>query len=300
MTKRGFHPFAEIFPLMEGDDYAALVADIREHGLREPITTFADQILDGRNRYRACLDADVDPRFQQYEGSDAVAYVVSVNLKRRHLTASQRAMIAASFATLKKGNVKAQRIDAATENDGGRNRPPVFSDKEAAKLMQVGATTVKAAKAVLRDGTEEEIAAVNQGQVGVEVLADQIRAKHPPTKRKQQRGKLLSNKGKNPERIQRMQINGQIWGQLRDSIVNLSGLPLPADVVAIAAGLGRDKKAIVDERLPQALHWLKEFANAWSNRDQIDTEEKQDRDDRPDARNGGRASGTQSTQSTAA
>ena len=84
-----FHPLADNFPLMEGQEFADLVVDIKTHGLHEPIVIFQGQILEGRNRYRACKAAGVsyvadnilDPEF------DAVAYVVSTNIHRRHLTA---------------------------------------------------------------------------------------------------------------------------------------------------------------------------------------------------------------------
>jgi N6-adenosine-specific RNA methylase IME4 len=52
-----FHPLADIFPLIEGDDFEALVSDIRTFGLRESIVLFDGQILDGRNRYLACVAA---------------------------------------------------------------------------------------------------------------------------------------------------------------------------------------------------------------------------------------------------
>ena len=54
MPKLGFHPLADAFPLLEGEDFANLVADIKRNGLREPMTVTPDNlILDGRNRYRA-------------------------------------------------------------------------------------------------------------------------------------------------------------------------------------------------------------------------------------------------------
>ena len=59
-----FHPVTEIFPMMDGEQFAKLVEDIKANGLREPIWLHSDgRIVDGRNRYGACLEAGVEPRF---------------------------------------------------------------------------------------------------------------------------------------------------------------------------------------------------------------------------------------------
>jgi ParB-like chromosome segregation protein Spo0J len=88
-----FHPLANMFPLLEGGEFAALVEDVQAHGLHEPVVLFEDMILDGRNRYRACTAAGIEPRYREKSfGSHAEAarYVISANIHRRHLTAEQR------------------------------------------------------------------------------------------------------------------------------------------------------------------------------------------------------------------
>src|SRR5690606_33595186 len=118
-------------------------------GLREPPVLLGGRVLDGRNRYRACLEVGVAPRFVDFDGGegDALAYVVSLNLHRRHLSESQRAMVAARIANLRDGQRKdlASRPDeSATADSSGDGAPApigapsVASQDEAAELLNVG------------------------------------------------------------------------------------------------------------------------------------------------------------------
>jgi ParB-like chromosome segregation protein Spo0J len=72
--------------LIEGERFDSLVASIREHGLRRPITMYQSKILDGRQRFRACLAAGVEPRFEEYTGDDPVGFVTIANLMRHDHT----------------------------------------------------------------------------------------------------------------------------------------------------------------------------------------------------------------------
>jgi len=152
-----FHPLADIFPLVEGQDFAELVDDIREHGLHEPIVVYEDKILDGRNRYRACEAAGVEPTFTVYTGDDPVAYVISLNLRRRHLDESQRAMVAAKLATLKLG-----------DNQHSEGLPIGRSSE----LLNVGERSVARAREVIDRGATELVQAVERGRVSVSAAAD--------------------------------------------------------------------------------------------------------------------------------
>jgi hypothetical protein len=157
MTALQFHTLASIFPLVEGAEFAALVADIKRYGLHEPIVLFEDKVLGGRNRLRACQAADVAPTFTGYTGNDPISYVVSLNLRRRHLNESQRAMVAAKLATLQLGD---------NQHSEGH------SIEEASRLLNVGHASVERAKTVQRGGALELVQAVEQGAVSVSAAAE--------------------------------------------------------------------------------------------------------------------------------
>ena len=155
-----FHPLANIFPLIEGAEFDALVEDIRLNGQREPIVLLDGKILDGRNRYRACLLAGENPASISYFGDDAVSFVVSLNLRRRHLDESQRAVVAAKLANMKQGS----RTDLSPIGE--------MSQSQAAEMLNVGKRSVERARAVIDEGASELIAEVEQGRISVSAAAD--------------------------------------------------------------------------------------------------------------------------------
>lgn len=114
------HPLCTLFPRMAGAEFDALVADIAANGLQNPIVLFDGMVLDGGNRYRACQVADVEPRFAQFTGDSVVAFVLSANLHRRHMSPGQQAAIVASAQDWAKAQVQgANRHTMQTGNVTG-------------------------------------------------------------------------------------------------------------------------------------------------------------------------------------
>ena len=94
--KLKFHRICRLFPLMQKEEFESLKADIKEHNLREPILLHPDgSILDGRNRYLACISVGANPGFKTWNRKGSLlSLVVSKNMQRRHLTNSQKAALA--------------------------------------------------------------------------------------------------------------------------------------------------------------------------------------------------------------
>lgn len=158
------HPAARLFPLLDSEQTKELAKDIQAHGLHCPIVLHEGAVLDGRNRLIACGIAGVSPRFvawEQPEGVSPTEWVLSVNLHRRHLTASQKAAVAAQslplleeeakarqVATLKKGNEKPD-VPKVEQREAGR------SVEKAAKIAGVGKQYVSDAKRIQKEAPEE-------------------------------------------------------------------------------------------------------------------------------------------------
>ena len=156
------HPAADLFPMMADSEVVALAADIKANGMRQPIVTIEEGgkrlVLDGRNRFRACAMAGVEPVLIPFEGGDPFALVVSANLQRRHMSQSQRAMVAESLAKMKQGSNQHAQNCASSDS---------ASQEDAAKLLKVSRRNVQKARRVKGQCVPELVAAVVAGEVSV-------------------------------------------------------------------------------------------------------------------------------------
>lgn len=172
-----FHPLANLFPLIEGQAFEDLVADVKANGLLDPIVILDGQILDGRNRYRAgiaagIIDADAPAHdgigmqpwavayLPQYEG-DPLDWVLSKNLHRRHLDESQRSAVGAKLETLGHGG----------QRHGGDDQDASLqlTRSAVAGIVNVSPRSIASSKKVLNEGAPELFTAIETGRVKASV-----------------------------------------------------------------------------------------------------------------------------------
>ncbi len=163
------HPLSAAFPSMGQDGLDALVADIKEHGQREPGVLFEDMVLDGWHRYQACERAGVEFVATVYTGDDPVAFVISKNAHRRHLTAGQRATAVVSCHAWRKSGENQH-----TSGGGDSLSPPPASNAEMAAEAKTDVRTVQRAKRAVEAGLGE---AVRDGKISVQAAAEQAAPK---------------------------------------------------------------------------------------------------------------------------
>jgi len=156
----GVHPAADIVPMMGDEDYRALVEDTRANGFLNPVRVTKERLLiDGRNRLCASVDIGLDVSIEEYTPSNPVQYVVSENVKRRHLTVGQRAMIGTAieeyYAVEAKerqraagGDRKSEEYQKSLPMNSSKAISIEPSRKRAADAVNVGEDSIQKAKKI--------------------------------------------------------------------------------------------------------------------------------------------------------
>lgn len=181
------HAAADLFPLMNAAQLDELASDISVHGQLEPILVFDGKILDGRNRYLACVKAGKEPRIldaplDHISGQTATEWVLSHNLLRRHLTTGQKAMIGVKILPMIAAETKAReaarksapKVEATTADrrESGK-RGPVSASKAAALAGTSPRTVERAARITKADPKLAE--RVEAGDVSLDAAEREIK-----------------------------------------------------------------------------------------------------------------------------
>lgn len=200
------HPFADAFPLISGVEFAELVEDIEKNGLREPLLVTHDgtTLVDGRNRYAACKAAGVElrtERLPEMSEPDLLDLIVSKNVHRRHLTPTERSILALDLEQRYAAAIGGRGARTDLREEGAEDdtyRPEKVSAKgertaaaKAAKAVGASRTGVERAKRVQREDPElfdqmkaGEVTVTQASKKVVEKAKEQAVSEAAPTPRK--------------------------------------------------------------------------------------------------------------------
>ncbi len=170
------HPCAEVFNMLRDDELDALANDINENGLRTSVDLWrADTpdsptfVVDGRNRLEALARLGVTFRSPGCEAEwpdgvitkpfrwlhcredDLAAYVISANIRRRHLTKEQQAeLIVRAIEAGKRIDCAkvARSFNPTPGQKGGSTKDPVLAAAiDKGKKHDISERTMKRARA---------------------------------------------------------------------------------------------------------------------------------------------------------
>ena len=124
------HPACALLPAIPDDEYAELRDDIGAHGQYQPIVLLDGKVLDGWHRYRACAELGLEPRIENFTGDEyaALTYVISMNLRHRHLTASQKAAFAVQILPMLEEAARKRQVEAGRQFGTGHPKQEVTAD----------------------------------------------------------------------------------------------------------------------------------------------------------------------------
>jgi ParB-like chromosome segregation protein Spo0J len=189
------HPFADTLPMLPDEELQKLADDIKANGQRFSIVRWNGQVIDGRNRLRACEIAGVEPMFRDLEKDtlptdlDVAKSIISSNLMRRHLTSSERAVIAVELLELAKPKTAAKAEPAGApvadsaapaETPAPAPKPEKGSVKTAAELTGTSPSYIYRA-AQVKEQDPEKFQQVKEGKKSIASAKKEI-DKTDPTK----------------------------------------------------------------------------------------------------------------------
>lgn len=238
------HDICNAYPQMSKAELEELTSDIRMHGLKVAIVTYQGQVIDGRNRFLACQMAGVKPATREWDGKGLLSdLVVSLNERRRHLTASQKAMVAAELQPFIAAEIAARAENTETSavpRDGinakvpeQRSNEPRNSRKEAA--AKVGASDSYTRDAIqIKEAAPTVAAAIKSGDKTITQAKRELGLSQPKVPKSDQKNGHTRVNGQvvaDPPDIARARANGRIPAGV---MVEISE-PEPDDITTVEA-----------------------------------------------------------------
>ena len=201
---------------MSDGDFNGLVRSIRAVGLLEPIALWRGQVIYGRHRLRACLEAGVEPSYTHLDrDDDPLRYAIARNVTRRRLEASQRAIIA-------------HRLSDRSGPGSGAGH---ITQSEAAGLLGVSRRSVTNAGRVLSENGAAVPAVRRAVEEGLVTVSDAARVLDQPSGVQEEALERVS-KGEDRTLAGAARRVNSLLGETKDAAVREANLALTLDETA--------------------------------------------------------------------
>lgn len=190
-----FHPASLLFPMMSDSELNELAEDIKKSGQIEPVVLYHGEVLDGRNRLKACELAGLEPKFTEANGDvpSPTLYALSKNMHRRHLSPSQKAAIGAEVVPLLEDEAKERQRRGTSVPTGtevsGRSR------EIAAKLTDSSESSIGRALAV-KKADPKSFENIKSGKVTANAAYDALHGKQRGEIGGQQPTTVITDRGR--------------------------------------------------------------------------------------------------------
>jgi hypothetical protein len=189
------HELALLMPGMTAEEERELQDHIDKHGQFDEIVLLDGKILEGVHRGKVCAKLGKQPRYIEFDElpksvreAGPLAFVIAKNLKRRHLTTSQRSMIAAELIPAFEKQAEERRLANLKKGDSTRETPKAQicangevvrgkSAERAAKTLGVSTRSVESARRILKK-SPEKAAALKAGKLTLsKAVSDEAKKK---------------------------------------------------------------------------------------------------------------------------
>ena len=161
---KSVHPVADLFPIYSDEEFQAACQDVEKNGFHNSVkVTKEGVLLDGRNRIQIGYAIEKDPPLERMDIADPIAYIISENIIRRHLTPWEKVKIADNLAQMKNGG------DRKSEEIRIRDRT-VMTREEAAKMVGTRPQAISEAR-LIRDFAPQEIEKLDRGETTLDAAA---------------------------------------------------------------------------------------------------------------------------------
>ena len=230
VTKYAIHPLVEVFQPYDEERYETLRDSIKGYGgLRQPITVWRGAVIDGRHRYKACVELGLEPWVVELdEYADPLDAVVDLNGVRRQMTTAQRALAAARIANLSHGGDRKSKQYQETDSSLD------YTLEAVTKKLGVGTTAAKIGKGVLESGEDDVIAEIDAGNLSINKAQIRITERAAAREREERAAAVRAEIEAQNERKRKEREERELFERERERLERESAAPESGEGAAVS------------------------------------------------------------------